>query len=174
MNHLQTLADRSEINEVLLKYCRGIDRLDEPLVRSCFHDDAQINQGIYNGTVDTFIGNSFPRQRQLVSAAHCIHNVLIELSDDDAVSEAYASATERRQENGQLIDQLVGLRYVDHFTRGEGSKGWRIAKRTVVVDWTRSHVVDEGWLAGVDFERGKRNEDDLVYRQLKETFPAAR
>jgi hypothetical protein len=34
---LQSLADKQAIYEVLLRYCRGIDRIDMDLVRSAFH-----------------------------------------------------------------------------------------------------------------------------------------
>ena len=58
---LQRLLDKQEIYEVLCRYCRGIDRLDEPLVRSCYHPDAVDNHGLYNGSVDHFVASAFAR-----------------------------------------------------------------------------------------------------------------
>ncbi|MER2157629.1 nuclear transport factor 2 family protein, partial [Rhodococcus sp. (in: high G+C Gram-positive bacteria)] len=37
---LQDLIDKQAIREVVLTYCRGIDRLDFDLVRSAYHPDA--------------------------------------------------------------------------------------------------------------------------------------
>ena len=37
---IEELAARAAIEDALLTYCRGVDRLDADLVRSAFHDDA--------------------------------------------------------------------------------------------------------------------------------------
>ena len=37
---LARLADRLEIRDVVYRYCRGIDRREYDLVRSCYHHDA--------------------------------------------------------------------------------------------------------------------------------------
>ena len=37
---LEELTARTEIHDVLLRYCRGLDRVDMSLVRSAFHKDA--------------------------------------------------------------------------------------------------------------------------------------
>ena len=37
---LQQLLDEAEIRRVHIRYCRGIDRMDWDLVRSCYHPDA--------------------------------------------------------------------------------------------------------------------------------------
>src|ERR1700728_2103945 len=87
--------DREEITDVLVRYCRGIDRLDEVLVRSCYHPDAIDNHGLYNGSVDHFVANAFARQRSLVLACHYLHNISIELRGDTAVCETYGMAVER-------------------------------------------------------------------------------
>ena len=50
-----SLADRQAISDLLLSYCRGIDRLDRELVASCFHSDATDTHGSFQGTIDEFI-----------------------------------------------------------------------------------------------------------------------
>jgi SnoaL-like domain len=147
---------------VLVRYCRGIDRLDEQLVRTCYHPHAVDNHGLYDGSVDFFLSNAIRRQRGLELASHQIHNVLIEFAGDAAVSESYGTAVERaRDSDGSLIDNIVGFRYVDRFER-RSQGAWLIARRTVVIDWTRTELVDEGWLAKRDFRRGTRNTSDLI------------
>lgn len=37
---LRLLEDRQAIHEVILRYCRGVDRSDPDLILSAFHDDA--------------------------------------------------------------------------------------------------------------------------------------
>ncbi len=40
--NLEELSARTEIHDVLLRYCRGLDRVDMDLVRGAFHKDAWI------------------------------------------------------------------------------------------------------------------------------------
>jgi ketosteroid isomerase-like protein len=39
---LQTLLDRQAISDVLISYCRAVDRADLDLLRSCYHPDAKL------------------------------------------------------------------------------------------------------------------------------------
>ncbi len=52
---LQALLDKQEIEEVVLRYCRGIDRRDFDLVRACYHPDARDHHGSFDGTVEEFV-----------------------------------------------------------------------------------------------------------------------
>jgi len=158
--------DRHQILDVLHRYTRGIDRLDEDLVRSCYHSDGVANHGLYEGSVDHLVDSAFTRQRADVQVAtHTIHQTLVEFEGEAAVAETYATAVERRwPEDAGTFDTMVGLRYVDRFERRDGT--WLIARRTVVVDWTQVREVDEGPLAGAQFVRGRRDSQDLVYQEL--------
>lgn len=42
---LQTLLDERDIREVLLRYCRGVDRCDAALIASCYHEDSLDDHG---------------------------------------------------------------------------------------------------------------------------------
>jgi hypothetical protein len=166
MSPIDRLLAKQEIYEVLIRYCRGIDRLDEELVRACYQPDAVDNHGLYSGSVDHFVSNAFARQRKLVVACHYLQNVTIEIIGEAALAETYAIAVERsRTTEGSLIDNIVGLRYVDRFEQRQGGP-WLIVRRTVVIDWTRAEAVDEGWLADQEFTRGVRDRSDLVYSEI--------
>ena len=39
-SQLQELLDKQALYEVVARYCRGVDRADEELVRSAYHPDA--------------------------------------------------------------------------------------------------------------------------------------
>ena len=52
---LQRLLDEAAIRRVHLDYCRGVDRRDWELVRSCYHRDAVDHHGPYSGGIDGFI-----------------------------------------------------------------------------------------------------------------------
>ena len=47
---LQQLLDKQEIHEVIMRYCRGIDRLDREMIRSVYHDDAIDEHGLWKGS----------------------------------------------------------------------------------------------------------------------------
>jgi hypothetical protein len=51
---LRELVDRQEIWAVVLRYSRGIDRLDRELVRSCYWDDAIDDHYAYIGGTRLF------------------------------------------------------------------------------------------------------------------------
>ncbi len=50
MNALARLLDRQAIEEVLARYCRGVDRCDVDTLASCSHSDGTDDHG-------TFVGN---------------------------------------------------------------------------------------------------------------------
>src|SRR5207253_3010770 len=93
---------KHEITEVLYRYCRAIDRLDEELVRSCYHPDGVDEHGSFAGDIDQYIGWVFDLLRKYDSTFHIIGNVLIDLGPDrgsgpdTARSEAYGLAHHRR------------------------------------------------------------------------------
>ena len=52
---LRELLDRDEIRQVMMRYARGLDRLDFELTRSCYWDEAVEDHGSYVGHPDDFI-----------------------------------------------------------------------------------------------------------------------
>jgi hypothetical protein len=165
---LQRLIDRQAIHDVLMRFSRGVDRLDEALLRSCFHSDSYDDHGHFKGNgreFASFIVKSLAERAH--HATHSIANVLIEFEDDPdaARSEAYVLAYLRRADaqGAEWLDFFAG-RYVDRFERREGV--WRIAKRVVVHDWSASTELGAGAfpLALDKFTQGRRDRSDLVYR----------
>ncbi|MDH4556991.1 nuclear transport factor 2 family protein [Pseudomonas sp. BN417] len=163
-NDMQVLLDKQAIYEVLIRYCRGVDRCDEELIRSVYHDDAYDDHGYWRGS-----GSDFARfvSARLTAAnlatTHSITNVLIEVHGDTAQSESQVMATLVRKGSPQLAD-VMGARYLDRLSRRNGE--WKIDERTVVLDW---HKV-EAWADAQapipldGFLRGSRFPADPVYR----------
>ena len=76
---LARVVDQQEIADVIYRYCRGIDRCDFDLVRSCYHPDAIDDHGDFRGGVDEFIAfvqQGLPRFERTM---HFIGNVLVEV-----------------------------------------------------------------------------------------------
>jgi hypothetical protein len=160
---LQELLDKQEIHEVLMRYCRGIDRCDEELLRSVYHPDATDNHGLFGGKAADFIPWALSGLERDQSTNHFIANELIEIRGDVAYSESYLIAVHRRrQDDGNIVDLTFGGRYVDRLERRAGA--WKIADRKVVLDWSRIDPVEKAFSLE-KFLAGKRSREDEVYRR---------
>jgi SnoaL-like domain len=163
-DHVQALLDKQSIYEVLVTYCRGVDRCDEDLIRSAFHDDSYDDHGYWKGPGHELAPFLADRLRNANSATtHSLTNVLIEVDGDLARSEAHVHATLIRAGSDPAEVDVVGARYLDRFARRAGT--WRIEHRTVVLDWHKTEV----WPASAPavptdgFVRGARCPDDPSY-----------
>ncbi len=163
-DRLSRVADQQEISEVIYRYCRGIDRCDYDLVRSCYHPDAIDDHGDFRGGIDDFIAyvkNGLPR---FESTMHFIGNLLVDVHGDTARAESYLIAHHRLRESRSKPqrDFVVGLRYVDDFERRHGE--WRIAGRVCVFDWSRTDPLQPGnWAPAASATLGQRDRSDAVF-----------
>jgi hypothetical protein len=134
------LDDELKIREVLARYARGVDRADWGLVRSCYHDDAHENHLGWAGGPDEFIALGRETAKRYVVTTHCVMSQWIQwMGPATAASETYATATRRVRE--PLRDEIFQVRYLDRFELRASS--WRIARRTVVLDWSRVQLVEQ-------------------------------
>lgn len=158
------LAER-EIRRTIQRYCRGVDRRDFDLVRSCYHPDATDDHGGYSGSVDGFIEYIERELGAFETTVHSVTNVLIEEVDESvAHSEAYAAAFHRipASSSKPRRDYLVGFRFLDRFERRDGH--WLIAARRIVIDWTRMDAVGAGIELPDGFTFGSASSADPSYR----------
>jgi len=126
---LKELIDRSEIWQVMQRYARGLDRLDNALVRSCYWDDAIDDHGHFVGPPDAFIAYADRVTLGFVTSQHGLLNHSCELDGDDAWCETYFIFTGEMAAPPHFMS--TG-RYVDHFQRRGGE--WRIANRVTIVE----------------------------------------
>ena len=138
-------AAKLEISEVLARYCRGVDRLDEALTLACFTSDASLRYAdVFAGTPAEFVRWLWPIHRAMTGHTHRISNVLVDLpSPTTAVSESYVFVTLRLQENTGQVDVLNHGRYLDRWRLDGGV--WRIHARAYVGALRNSVAV-----AGID------------------------
>jgi adenosylcobinamide kinase/adenosylcobinamide-phosphate guanylyltransferase len=133
---LREIEDRQAIQDVIMRYCRGVDRADPSLILSAFHDDATDNHfGVVLPFRQAISSLRPPAESTPANMTHQICNVLIELDDDVARCESYLVAITRLEHAGRQFDWTLTGRYVDRFERRGGD--WRIAHRTVVYDRER-------------------------------------
>lgn len=164
------IEDRFEIQDVLFRYARAVDRLDYDAITACYFPDAVDNHGGYVGTVDGLVEDIRRRHRTIDSSQHFISNVLVEFVDEDVAHvESYCLCYLRQQAApGSRTHELavIRCRYVDRFERRDGR--WAIADRVVVFDESQVLEVvdrlDESWVMS------RRDGSDPVYAGV--TAPA--
>ncbi|HEY8537880.1 MAG TPA: nuclear transport factor 2 family protein [Steroidobacteraceae bacterium] len=166
---LQELEARQQITDVLYRYARGWDRLDEEALRSCFFPDAEHQHGGFKGKSQDFITRALPMVAKTRSTSHMISNVTIEIRGNAAVSECYFLAHHRRAttDGKDEEDYFLGGRYVDRFERRDGE--WKIARRIGLNSLER--VVpraDRSFETAAPDTFGKRKPEDPWYLLLEE------
>ena len=155
-----TASDRAlliqEIQDVLFRYARGVDRCDWPLVRSTYHEDAHDDHGQYKGRLDGLMSYLAARHRFIDQSQHFITNIQVELVGDDvAIVESYYMVFQRMLKTageyvapfapdpsafpGDRVQIEVYGRYIDRFSRRVGE--WRVENRLVIAETVRSSAV---------------------------------
>lgn len=166
-SHIQQLLDRAQIEDVLHRYCRGVDRIQLDVLASVFHDDAIIDYGAVQRTAEEFVAYVGEKHPGVPFASHMVMNKLIDfLSPHKAFVESWCLAIERHPPNagGEFeIDRVFRVRYGDILEKRDGE--WRIARRITVIDHVMSAAVDPALqLPPTDRYQGRRDADDPVMK----------
>lgn len=129
---LAGLIDRHEIHQVMLRYARGLDRLDNALALSCYWDDAIEDHGHFVGTPQDFVPWADGTTLAFEATQHAVMNHFCDLQGDDAYCETYYHFSGVTAGEGPNF--MSTGRYVDHFQKRNGE--WRIANRVTIVEGT--------------------------------------
>jgi SnoaL-like domain len=158
---IDDLLAESQIKELHLRFCRANDRLDEQLMRSCFHADAlvELHRTL---TVEEFLALGRVVLGRYTVTWHNTGNQLVEVRGDVAWAEHYTVSTHRIAADavGPERDFIAYGRYIDHVEKRNSE--WRFARRTMLLDFTRTDPVPASE-PGFGTRRGCRDRDDLSY-----------
>lgn len=165
---LQRLLDRAEIEDVLKRYYRGLDRFDLELMLEAFHPGARERHGGWGE------GDAAEVSRRLLETAstfssshiHFLSNVMVDFEGEDRAScEAYLHAVSRIEGTGGRRDFVFMGRLVDRFERRDGC--WKIIDRLLVKDVDKIDPVVEITRDpdGSKTVRGRRDRQDPSYRK---------
>jgi hypothetical protein len=164
---VRDLRDRQAIQDCLIRYSRGLDRHDDELVASVYHENAVDHHGTFLGPAREFIPwvNAI-HEAGYDAHTHFVTNNTVEIEGDVAHSEIYVQVVLRRKD-GPL--DVCGGRYVDRLERRDGE--WRIAAREVLVDWagTADGTV---WPEIGAFPAGTWDHSDPSYQRPLQVPPA--
>ena len=145
MEIMERLWTSEQIRDRLHLYCKGIDRRDWPLVRSCFSDDHYHEHGAFSGSPDAFVIAAAALLEKIPATHHSISNVHINLANDgqSASTEANFVAYHRIAAGhdvvaavptgGKATNWIVAGRYCDQMELRNGQ--WLIVKRKGIHDW---------------------------------------
>lgn len=159
---------RQECTDLVYKLARAIDRCDEELLKSLFHDDATDDHGMFHGTARDFVPWVMGVLATMHRTQHCICNTLIEVKGDAAYGESYFVAHHTIPgEDGRDRFMVAGGRYLDRFERRIGT--WKIARRQAVYDWSSTEPSSDNWnrAAPGQWAFGQRGQDDRSYAHFR-------
>ncbi len=162
---LRELLDRSALEDLAMRYARGIDRRDRAMLLSCYHPDAVDEHGtMFTGDPVAFADWQPEVMGPFDNSAHYILNKLYRIDGDKAEGELYFYGIHRTHPP-EAREVTVCGRYLDRYERRAGE--WRISHRSLVWDFVRDDPVvpaARAFLEGLG-ELGK-GEDDMSYAAL--------
>lgn len=164
---LTYLLDRQDILDVIVRYCRGVDRLDREMVLSAYHPDAVDDHTMFVGSPDEFWtwvskmhGENHSATQHLIANHHC------EIDGDIAHCETYLAYSGMNKTGAPF--SAIGGRYIDRMEKRRGL--WAIAARQYIVDWVAPSI---NTVEGSKTPEGGANYDCLAPWEFKvaETAP---
>lgn len=162
-DRIEQYLAKQEIYELICKYMRGLDRLDEALLTSLFHDDAWCDYGFTKGSGHEFAKFCMQALQGHVANHHMIGNVLIDIEGDEAFGEVYFNAYHKIQGEDGFEDVIIAGRYLDRYEKRNGV--WKFAYRSEIVDFSHNQPTrDDYFDQAPDCFRGGR-QDDAVYQR---------
>ena len=120
MTELEKLVEKDAIRDQYYVYARALDRIDNPLGKTVFAEDAQVDYGpTYKGTGYGFIDMMLKMHRKMVSTHHVMTNILIKLNEDGTKAaavtaiETAAGAAEPPEVHRVVLDRPFVYMIVD-------------------------------------------------------------
>jgi 3-phenylpropionate/cinnamic acid dioxygenase small subunit len=130
---LQVIVDHHAISNLLIDYCRCLDRMDLPRLAALFTHDCRVEYGPddrLNSHGAAALESSLRRMWRWARTSHHLSNVRVSFDDaDHARANSYVHAWHERPDGssatilGQYDDRLVRL-----------ADGWRISRRRMVMN----------------------------------------
>lgn len=156
---------KQEIRDAHSRYCRAMDRRDEALAASIWHEDGTADYGdIYRGSGAGFAAWVTETHLNFDRHSHQINNVLVEVgaSGEVAASEAYVTvALWTLPDSMGTVTQVTSRgRYLDRWELRDGR--WGIAARHYVEDFTTAQQLSADEVSPAS-KASRRDPDDPSY-----------
>ena len=151
-SELRILLDKQALNELVIRYARGVDRNDKEMLLGCFHPDAFLHYNTYQGNAFDFYSQIWAATESgaggIPRGQHVVTNALFEVQGDVAYGESYlegrragvgttrAGADPQATGPGFPIERIG--RFIDRYERRNGE--WRISSRRVAMEWVSEEM----------------------------------
>jgi hypothetical protein len=170
----QRIADRIAIEALMVRYARGVDRIDIPAIKSVFWPGAMDEHGTFNGLAVDFADYLNTSLRAFEASQHALTNFHMEFHGDQADVESYFIATHVMKPELGGWRFVLGGRYLDQLERRDGD--WKIVFRRLVRDWVDVPEGADNVRALLDRieRRAKPAPDDPWYREILSQRQAGR
>lgn len=160
------MLDKFALHELVLNYCRAVDRRDLVRLASLYHPDAiDDHGGMFCGSAKDYIAWLPSMLANFEATRHDITNALFSVSGEEANGELYTFAYHRTH-GPSAKEIIVGGRYVDRYAKRDGV--WRFLHRSLVFDWSEHRAAERP--EGVDISggvaHGRCDGDDPSYQRL--------
>jgi len=161
-DELERLLAIEAIRRRLHEYCRAMDRRDDDLGRSIWHEDGTADYGdeVFQGLGRDFVEQVSRNHLRRTAHSHQIATAAIEVDDDAARSEAYVTVRLVTATTGGTTEELYVGRYLDRWSRRDGR--WAIDHRVWVLDFGEPARPVATPLVG----SGRRDRGDVSYAVL--------
>lgn len=134
MDLLTELRVKQEITEQLYAYCRAMDRIDNTLALKVLKPEGHVDYGqAFKGTGSEFVEWVSKQHQNLKATSHQVTNILIEVHNEYAKSEAYVTMGGRIEHGDKVLEQRVRGRYIDRWAYSDGQ--WIIEERQFIQDF---------------------------------------
>lgn len=167
---LARLLDQQDIERVIHRYCRGIDRRDLALVRSCYHDDATDQHGSFFGSADEYVAWVDGLLARYQFTTHSLHQITVEFAEAPdplprvAAVETYGVSVHRGDPARPHQNLATAFRYLDRFERRQGV--WKIASRVAIGEWSIRLPAEAWWSIPETHTQSRRDTSDPIYALL--------
>jgi hypothetical protein len=158
------LVDKQNIHEVLMRCCRGVDRVDRDLIASSYHPDGRCEFGSLLLEGGDAIADAISKASAgCLLTYHMIGSELVEVHGNVAASESHflGSSVVAGEVEGSRQLRIRAGRYLDRLEKRDGS--WKIKERTVVEDWNKGFDISDTAPA---YRPGEQGRKDFLYTLL--------
>lgn len=164
--------DVIEIQDVLVRYARALDWLDDEMLRTAFFDDAEIDYGFFRGSFREFAPILMQVERDVGRRWHMATQVKIQIDGDTAEVESYhLSLATPAVESVPPADlaHFYGY-YLDRMQRRNGR--WGIVRRKhLLIGMTSVREVALEGPMGVLNKIGATSTQHIDFRRMTDARP---
>ncbi|NIP13320.1 MAG: hypothetical protein GWM88_00700 [Pseudomonadales bacterium] len=169
---LARLKDLHAIEEVLARYSRALDWLDDAMLETVFYDDAEIDYGFFRGTGKDFKKSLMELEHGIGRRWHFTSQIQIDLDGDSADVESYnlsLALPEVQPTDGGEYSVFFGF-YKDRLVKRGGKWGIIARKHIQVSGAPLAEVALEGDM-GLLNQIGLTSPSHPDYRRLTSAEP---